>query len=87
MIEIQAYLIAWNINFSLPHFLTISSNLALLQLSNLNLYMVSWGVNFSHKNGSIPLWLAPYMITSKSPPKSYKYDNYDKAAYKVSPYC
>ena len=25
-------IVAWNINFSLPHFLTISCNLALLQL-------------------------------------------------------
>ena len=29
--------------------------------------MVSWGVNFPHKNGPIPLWLAPHLITSKSP--------------------
>ena len=47
--------------------------------------MVSWGVNFPHKNVPIPLWLSPHMITSKSPPKSYKYDNYDKTIYKVSP--
>ena len=45
-----------------------------------------------HKNGPIPLWFAPYMITSKSPPpqpicssKSYKYDNCNKTTYKVSP--
>ena len=50
--------------------------------------MVSWGVNFPHKNGPIPLWLAPYLITSKSPQsirssKSYKYDNYDKTKYRL----
>ena len=57
--------------------------------------MVSWGVNLPHKNGPILLWLAPNLITSKSKPppkpirssKSYKYDNYDKTKYKVSPYC
>ena len=26
----------------------------------------AWGVNFPHKNGPIPLWLAPHLITSKS---------------------
>ena len=30
--------------------------------------MLSWGVKFPHKNGPIPSWLAPPMITSKSPP-------------------
>ena len=34
-------IIAWNINIFLPRFFTISSNLALLQLPNQNLYMVS----------------------------------------------
>ena len=49
---------------------------------------MSWGMNLLHKNGPVPLWLAPYLITSKSPPpqpicfsKSYKYDNYDKTKY------
>ena len=47
------------------------------------------GVNFPHKNGPIPLWLAPHLITSKSSQpicssKSYKYG---KTKYKVSPYC
>ena len=53
---------------------------------------MSWGANFPHKNGPIPLWLATYLVTLKSDPpppicpsKSYKYDNYDKTRYKVSP--
>ena len=45
-------MIAWNKNISLPQFLTILSNLALL---NLNLDMVSWKVNFPNNNGRIPL--------------------------------
>ena len=50
-------------------------------------------VNFPHKNGPIPLWLAPHLISTKSSPqpicssKSCKYDNYDNTKYKVSPYC
>ena len=38
-----------------------------------------------HENGSIPLRLAPHMKTSKSPPKSYKYNHYHKTTYKVPP--
>ena len=58
--------------------------------------MVSWGVNFPHKNCPIPFWFAPsphHMITSKSlskpicSSKSYKYDQYDKMTYRLSPYC
>ena len=52
---------------------------------------------FLHKNGPINLWLVPptsHLTTSKCPPtqpicssKSYKYNNYDKAKYKVSLCC
>ena len=49
-------------NFSLFHFLTISSNLAHRQLPNENLYLVSQGVNFPNKKWSQPTLcgLAPY---------------------------
>ena len=33
--------------------------------------MVPRGVNSPHKNGAIPLWLAPHMMTLKSPPNLY----------------
>ena len=61
--------------------------------------MESRGVNFPRKNGLIPLYLAhpppscDNFKVSPLPPqpicstKSYKYDNYDKTKYKVSPYC
>ena len=29
---------------------------------------MSWEVNFPHKNGPIPLWLAPHMIIQNLPP-------------------
>ena len=32
---------------------------------------MSWEVDLPHKNGSIPLWLAHHMITSKSPSNLY----------------
>ena len=49
-----------------------------------------------HKNGPIPLWLAPtfdnFKIQPPSPQpilsfKSYKYDNYDQTKFKLSTYC
>ena len=58
-------------NLSLPHFLAISSNLALLQLPNENFYMVSRDVNSPNKSGPNPLWLAPHMITLKSSANLY----------------
>ena len=51
----------------LLHFVTISSNLALLHLPNENICLVSPGVNTSIKNGPNPLWLIPHMMTLKSP--------------------
>ena len=43
-------------------FLTISSNLALLQLPNESLYLVSRGVNSPIKDRPNPLWLAPHLM-------------------------
>ena len=55
---------------------------------------MSWGVNFPQRNGPTPLWIDPPIDNFKIPSpehifssKSYKYYNYDKTKYKVSPYC
>ena len=71
-IPYSAGMIAWNINFSLPHFSSIPSNLALLQLPNQNFDMVSWGINFPLSfYGPIFLWLSPHMTILKSPRNLY----------------
>ena len=64
--------------------------------SNCQMKIFAWCFDGSTppiKNGRNPLWFAPYMMTLKSPPpsqrtcssKSHKYENYDKATYKVPP--
>ena len=58
-------------NLSVPHFLTISSNTALLHLPNENLYLVFWGITRPIKNGPNTLWLTPPFDDFKISPKLY----------------
>ena len=87
----SAAIIAWNINFSLPHFLTIHP----IQLSsNCKIKIFTWSLQ-----ESIPprKWSHPFVVfppynfkISRKPicsTKSYKNGNYDRTTYKVSPYC
>ena len=74
-------------SFSAP-FSTISSNLALLQLPNENLYLVSGGVNSPNKVWSQPFLACPQYDDFSQPicsSKSHKHNNYDKTIYKVPP--
>ena len=62
------------LNLSLPHFSTISTNIALLQLPNEKLYLVPRGVNSSNKKWSEPFVAClphPHMITLGPPLNLY----------------
>ena len=59
--------------------------------SNCKIKIFTWCLEGStppHKNGPIPSWLAPdFKVSPQTIYSSHKYNNYDQATHKVSPYC